>query len=140
MERIRQMDRNSHRQGNFESEVLQESILKHLTQILNTRQGSAIIGQEFGIPDFSAFTASFNNKDIVRMEKGLHTVITRYEKRLKNIQITFTPNPDQPLNIFFHMIGELVGSREKANVSFKTILSPQGRVTIENFHTSDMKG
>lgn len=137
LERIRQLskDKNSHRQGSIDPEVIKESILIHLSHILNTRQGSAIIGNDFGIPDFSSFTASFDSKDIERMEKDLHTVITRYEKRLKNIKITFTPHHDRPLSILFNMSGELVGSREKTNISFQTLLSSQGRVTIENFHS-----
>ena len=133
LERIRQMGKNAHRESSFDSEVLKESILQHLSHILNTRQGSAIIGEEFGIPDFSASTGTFDTKYIEFMEKSLHTVITRYEKRLKNIEITFTPNQNQPLSILFHISGELVGSREKNNISFQTILSSQGRVTIEDF-------
>lgn len=135
LERIRQIGKVSHRQGRVNTEILKESILVHLSHILNTRQGSAIIGHDFGIPDFSSFTASFDNKDIERMEKDLHTLITRYEKRIKNIQIIFTPNHDRPLSILFHMTGELVDSREKTQISFQTILSSQGRVTIENFQS-----
>jgi len=138
LERIRHMGRSPHWQGNFDPEILQDSILRHLTQVLNTRQGSAIISQEFGIPDFSTFTASFDTKDVERMEKNLHAVITRYEKRLKNLSITFSPSPDRPLSILFHIEGEVAGHHKKTNISFQTILSSQGRVTIESLQADTL--
>jgi len=138
LERIRHMGRSPHWQGNFDIEILQDSILRHLSQVLNARQGSAIISQEFGIPDFSTFTAAFDSKDIKRMEQNLHTVITRYEKRLKNLSITFAPSPDRPLSLLFHIEGEVAGHHQKTNISFQTILSSQGRVTIEAFQADTL--
>lgn len=137
LERIRQMGKSSHRESSFDSEILKQSILSHLNQILNTRQGSAIIGQEYGMPDFSASIRSFDSKDIEYMEENIREVITKYEKRLKNIQIIFTPDKSQPLNITFHISGDLVGGRERNNISFQTILSSQGRVTVTNSLNED---
>lgn len=131
MERIRDMEKNPTRRGDSEVAPLQESILRHLQSILNTRQGSAIIGQEFGVPDFSALIASSNPSDIVLIERGIEEVIRRYERRLKNVGVHFHPDPKQPTSLAFRMEGELVGGREDAPLRFVTVLSSTGQITIK---------
>lgn len=131
LERIREMDRGKRGQAEAEdADALQNSILNHLSKLLNVRQGSAVIGDEFGIPDFSDLTASFGSEAIGRIEKSLYEVIGRYEPRLKNIKLQFAPDADDPLNVVFRLEGELVGVRTDKPVVFDTVLTPNGRITI----------
>lgn len=137
LERIRLMDKSTHWEGEDSIEFLQESIMTHLTQILNTRQGSSLIAQDFGIPDFSdLITTSFDAKEIERMERGLSTVISRYEKRLKNIRIVYKPSPAHAFALPFELQADLVGSTEKNPIHFHTVFSSQGRVNIEKVNTN----
>lgn len=135
LERIRLMDKSTHWEGEDSTEIVRESIMAHLTQILNTRQGSTLIAQDFGIPDFShLITTSFEAKDIERMEQGLAKVIGRYEKRLKNIKIVYRPSPEYTFAMPFELQADLVGSTEKDPIHFHTVFSSQGRVNIEQFN------
>lgn len=137
LERIRHMEKSKHFEGEDSLEIVRESILTHLTQILNTRQGSTLIAQDFGIPDFSnLITTSFDSKAIERMERGLAKVITRYEKRLKNIKISYKPSPEYTFALPFELQADLVGSTAKDPIHFHTIFSSQGRVNIEKINSN----
>ncbi|MDD6088911.1 MAG: type VI secretion system baseplate subunit TssE [Desulfovibrionaceae bacterium] len=131
LERIREMAGKPRWRGNDDIETIQESILTYLNKLLNTRQGSAIVADNFGIPDFSALAASFNRRDVSAIENSIQEVVSRYEKRLKNIRVTFEENPDDPLTIAFHMEGDLVGTSEPTSVCFQTVLAQNGFIIIK---------
>lgn len=135
LERIRLMDKSTHWEGEDSIDIVCDSIMMHLTQILNTRQGSTLIAQDFGIPDFSnLITTSFDAKEIERMERGLSKVISRYEKRLKNIRVTYKPNTEHAFALPFELQADLVGSTQKDPIHFHTVFHSQGRASIEKFN------
>ena len=53
LERIRRMEQTSGKARESSPTLLKQSITRHLVQLLNTRQGSAQIAQDYGIPDFT---------------------------------------------------------------------------------------
>lgn len=133
LERIREMERNPDWRGDVDPVALQESVMNHLKSMLNTRQGSAIIAQDFGVPDFSSLTSSFNPSEISHIEKSLCEVISRYERRLTNIAIHFKPDTENPMNMAFTLEGELVGTREAYPVRFETVLTSTGQITVNRY-------
>ncbi len=130
LERIRDMAANPYNRGSMDIEDLQESILHNLQSILNTRQGSALISNDFGVPDFSLLAGAFDFSEIAKIEDGIKKVIMRYEQRLKNIEIEFKQNPDDPLQMFFLLKADMVNIDDDSTVFFETILSSNGRFTI----------
>ncbi len=131
LERIRAMDEAPHSTQEVNPMELQESILNHLSKVFNTRQESAIIGQDFGIPDFSSLNSNFDAEEIATIEESLLNIVNRYEKRIKNAQIYFTPDPKEPLKMQFALSGELVHHGETMPIMFETVLTPTGRITIK---------
>lgn len=132
LERIRELSRNPHWRGDVDPVELQNSILNHLKHILNTRQGSAIIAQDFGVPDFTLLNDTANSSKIVAIEKGIVDVVNRYERRLTNVRVTFTGDAKNPTDMPFQLEAELVGTRDTTLVAFETVLSSNGHVAIVN--------
>ncbi len=131
LERIRAMESASENTDEFTPTQLLESILNHLSSVFNTRQESAIIGEEFGIPDFSSLNSSFDADEISTIETSLLNVVTRYEKRIKNAKVNFVPDPKEPLKMQFALSGELVHQGSALPIVFETVLTPTGRITIK---------
>ena len=66
------------------------SIQDHLQRILNTRQGNALIAEDFGVPDFTNIMGSFPDSQR-SMERQVRQTIQKYEPRLKGIRVGFFP-------------------------------------------------
>ncbi len=130
LERIREMEQGTQTLEISDPVKLQESILNHLTKVLNTRQESAIIGSEFGIPDFSALTTTFNSAAIATIEKSLLEVVSRYERRIKNVRVFFVPDPKDPLKMQFSLEGEIPDQLKNIPVVFQTVLTSTGRISV----------
>ncbi|MEG2140159.1 MAG: type VI secretion system baseplate subunit TssE, partial [Bilophila sp.] len=63
------------------------SVVAHIANILNTRQGSTLLDEELGIPDFTSMGMQFTNDDIPRIERSIALLLARYEPRLADVQV-----------------------------------------------------
>ncbi len=135
LERIREMEQGPQTLDVSDPVKLQESILNHLTKVLNTRQESAIIGSDFGIPDFSALTTTFNSASIATIEKSILEVVSRYERRIKNVHVSFVPDSKDPLKMQFSLEGEIPAGLKNIPVIFQTVLTSTGRISVKKTTT-----
>src|SRR3546814_20498612 len=79
LERIANLDANDGGGQTSRAEVLVTSILDHLHRILNTRQGSVPVDQDFGVPDFTNLAGSFSRSEERRVGKEcVRTCRTRW--------------------------------------------------------------
>lgn len=131
LERIRNMTMDKGRRKASARPSLESSVLGHLSKLLNTRQGSAIISPDYGVPDLAAMTTSPSAENVARIERILASVVERFEPRLSGVKVSFAPSPDDPLKMSFTLQGTLVGHGPDANVVFQTVLAPSGRITIQ---------
>ena len=95
--------------ANFEdvNEVLR-SVIGYVSKLLNTRQGSSVLDDEFGIPDFTGFGVSYSRDDIPRIEKDIARFIERCEPRLRDVKIAYAPDPNEPFSVNFILDAKLV--------------------------------
>ena len=106
------------------------SVLKHLQRILNTRQGSVPIAPDYGMPDFTNIDSTFGPSDVPIMERTLASVISKYEPRLSDVQVRFTPAPDRPLTAVFTLSARLLLPDAATPVLFETVLNPDGHIQV----------
>lgn len=111
-----------------------DSVLQHLTKMLNTRVGgSALIQPEdYGMADLSDV---HNYPDaIVDMQKNIREAISKYEPRLKDVRVEYEPPKeeliDSKLNLKFKITARLVLRRSREPVYFETLVRPSGQVYI----------
>jgi len=88
-----------------------DSIVRHLERILNTRQGSVQIADDYGIPDFTDTSSGFS--DTVRdLERTIRNTIQKYEPRLKSVRVKVVPQEETTLTVSFQIVGRY-GFRRK---------------------------
>ena len=138
LERIREMtSEQGQRKGKTRDKPsLESSVLAHLSKLLNTRQGSTIISPDFGVPDLAAMTTSPSAENVARIESILASVVERFEPRLTDVKVVFSPSDDDPLKMSFSLQGTLAGQDSDAAVFFQTVLSPSGRISIQRARES----
>ena len=118
--------------ANFEdvNEVLR-SVIGYVSKLLNTRQGSSVLDDEFGIPDFTGFGVSYSRDDIPRIEKDIARFIERYEPRLRDVKIAYAPDLNEPFSVNFILDAKLVlTGTDVLPVKLMTRINSSGKVSV----------
>lgn len=121
LERIREWERHPEMRGNPGSEVIVASILRHLSLILNTKQGTALIDEDFGVPDFTNLGSTFGQDTIPDIQHSIAEVVRKYEPRLSGVNVTFLPQSDDVLQVAFKLEALIHGDARDLPVVFETI-------------------
>lgn len=99
------------------------SIVDHIGQILNTKQGNVMLHNDYGVPDFHNLTSS-------HIEITIRNVISKYEPRfivdkVMREQVS-TINPSK---IKISITGKIKG--EYNSIVITTVLTANGRVFVK---------
>ncbi|MGF1607268.1 MAG: type VI secretion system baseplate subunit TssE [Rhodothalassiaceae bacterium] len=107
-----------------------DSVIRHLSQLLNVRQGCVEALPDYGMPDFNDVIAAHSDP-IQALKRGIRDMISRYEPRLANVRVVHLKNEDDPLDLRFKVTAQLVLAGENTNVEIETVVGDGGRVTVE---------
>ena len=130
LERISGPEPASDRRLELDINKLKRSVLNHLRHILNSRHGHAPAQPDYGIPDLNEFMHAFPDS-ITPMRQALQMSIEKYEPRLRNVRVAWTPDDDDPLNIRFEITARLVTESDEVPVTFSTNASPASGLGID---------
>jgi type VI secretion system protein len=99
--------------------------------MLNTRRGNVPIAPDYGIADFTDLGSSFTEESVSDLKAELERVIMRYEPRLSNVRVRYSPRPDLPLAAVFQLEGTIRTENGVSPLRFETILNATGVVSLE---------
>jgi type VI secretion system protein len=129
LERLSQYEKGSASRTGYGSYQEIQSIVSHLRKLLNTRVGSAQIGDDYGIPDLASVVGTEYSQTITELRQKIQQVITKYEPRLRNVRIMIELDKDDVLSLRFKAEGFVVGG-ENLPIVFETVISTDGKVDI----------
>ncbi len=130
LERISSLEDSGGRTSEGDVEVLKDSIIGHLQRILNTRQGSVPIREDFGVPDFTNVAGSIATGSTREIEKSINEVIEKYEPRVKSPRISFKAQQDDVFSMRFELQGDIEVDDRRIPIQFMTAITPEGKVKI----------
>lgn len=130
LERLRAIEQDPEWRGESDPKIAIGSVLDHLGKILNTRQGSAPIAADYGVPDFTSLASAYDTDTLPEIEEAIGKVITKYEPRLVGAQVNFAPKPERPFMIAFRLAARVRVEDREMPVVFETVLNPDGHITI----------
>src|SRR5688500_2646887 len=91
----------------YRGQDLEAVVLEHLSLMLNTRQGSALTCPDYGIVELSELLQDFPDALGV-MQRAIKNSITKYEPRLKNVQVRAVQiGTAGDLNAYFEITAQL---------------------------------
>ncbi len=131
MERLRAIEENPGWRGETDPKVAVLSVLDHLGKILNTRQGSAPIAEDYGMPDFTSIAVSYGSDSVPEIESAIAGVIGKYEPRLTSVSVGFEAKPESPFTITFKLSALVSVEGRQMPVVFETVLNPDGHITVQ---------
>jgi type VI secretion system protein len=127
--RISAWKKEPHRRSGEDPKRVINSVLGHLQQILNTRQGGVPIAEDYGVPDFNELLHAY--PDSVRdFERSIRQTIQKYEPRLNGVRVRLIPQDEDLLSLRFQIIAELVTEDHKEPVRFESVVDSGGKISI----------
>jgi type VI secretion system protein len=130
LERIRLWEKEPDRRSREDSGRIIDSVMTHLQRILNTRQGSVQIADDFGLPDFTDLIDNYP-ESIRDLERSIRRMVRKYEPRLSSIEVNFIPREDENLSLDFQITAELKAGDEKLPVRFDSQMESSGKVNVK---------
>lgn len=129
LERLRHPERESARRAGDNPRERADSVLRHLQQMLNTRRGNVPAALDYGVPDLTEIVGNFPEA-VGDMEHAIRRSIERYEPRLRDVRVSFTPSEDEALTLAFEISARLVMGGGATSVSFITRVNPEGKFEV----------
>jgi type VI secretion system protein len=129
LRRIIAWEKDPHRRTREDPKRIIDSVREHLQRILNTRQGSAMIGEDYGLPDFAELLRDY--PDSLRdFERSIRMTIQKYEPRLKMVRVKLLPNEEDLLTLRFQVSARLAAQEQRVPVLLESTVDQDGKVNI----------
>lgn len=103
-----------------------ESIRSHVSQLLSTRQGNALICPDLGLPDLNMSHMTPHDA-IIHVKREVERVITSYETRISNIKVNYLGDIHSPLHLYFDVQGDVILNGQCTPISFTTHANTSGQ-------------
>jgi type VI secretion system protein len=114
LERIYMLEKDPDRREGHDPARQINSILKHLQRVLNTKQGSVPIADDYGIPDFTDLPGAFSTGSTHEVEHIIKNVIEE----------------EEVLSLRFEIDAKLASGKNDP-VSFETVVNAGGMINIK---------
>ncbi|AIT08797.1 hypothetical protein LO80_01600 [Candidatus Francisella endociliophora] len=126
-DRIKSQD-FSYTEASFDDLLFQ--ISNNLELLLNSKQGSTLLGLDYGLPDFNGVTHNVY-QELSILEKEIIKVVNKYEKRMqvKGIK-TIVDSKKNPGQILFALEGYVYYQNKKHYIEYQTVMTDTGRVMV----------
>lgn len=98
------------------------AIKRHLEWLLNSRQGNSQSAPELGLSDFNDATGGSTDFTL-KIARNIKETIQRYEPRVIVRDVEYSPNPDNPLELTFKVIGQIPLKQNNKEVLIELILN-----------------
>jgi len=120
-------------QASFEESdinALLESIRDDLEKIYNTRRGTVLIDEDFGLPDFSYMLNGYSAPDAGLILQQLLLQTKRYEPRLDALQVKYVEQKKYPGKLQFQLSARIKINDRELPFSINAYLSDDGSVSL----------
>lgn len=112
--------------GPGSNESLEASIQEHLAILLNTRRGSVPHEPDYGLPNIHEIYQDHLDAH-EQLALLIQKTLTRFEPRLRMVEVKKDPNADQATRLVFQIKGKIQAGSGESQFSFKTEVSRDGR-------------
>jgi type VI secretion system protein len=130
LERLMYPDMRPGRSARERKDHLSDSVARHLSRLLNSRQGCCLTQPDYGMPDFNESLGS-KNEMRAAFESAIRGTIQKYEPRLRGVVVRLNEDDSPRLEPRFTIQAELSTPEDMPKqVTFATIMDAHGRMSV----------
>jgi type VI secretion system lysozyme-like protein len=108
-----------------------QSIINDLSNIYNTRQGTVLLDNKFGIPDFTSLMSNMSLPEIEKLTRSFIDVTQTYEPRLKNLSVRYEQREEDRGLIRFVVNSKVKVQDGLSSLDFNILLQGDGSVVVQ---------
>ena len=133
LERIGNLEREPADRTRRDISFILQSITGHLRRILNTHRGSALIAEDYGMPEFTQFHGEDVTHFRERIAAAIRDTIQKYEPRLESVRVSYAPETDKDLLLRFRLEAEVAKIwDQRIPVELVTIIRSDGVAQVSD--------
>lgn len=128
MSRWEQSSNTEH--DDIDANALIDSIRDDVEKLLNTRRGTVLIDEDFGLPDFSHMLNGYSAPDANSILQQMHLQIKRYEPRIQGMHVRYVDQSRYPGKLQFQITARVDHKGQEIPFSAVALLSDDGSVSV----------
>jgi type VI secretion system protein len=113
-----------------DSSELMESIKDDLEKLFNTKRGTVLIDDDYGLPDFSYMLNGYTAPDVGQILQQLHLQAKEYEPRLQALHVKYVEKNALPGKLKFQLSAKLMFKEQEFPFSVSALLSDDGSIEL----------
>lgn len=130
LKRIRAWSRRESGAGN-DLAAYTESVLADVSSLLNTRRGTVVLNDDYGMPDFSNLFNSLSPPELESIQKALRVCLDSFEQRLSGVGVEYTPRDSEFGVLRFSVNARLRFRNQENPLSFFCLLQGDGSISVQ---------
>jgi type VI secretion system protein len=107
-----------------------ESIRDDLEKLYNTRRGTVLIDENFGLPDFSHMLNGYAAPDTLAILQQLHLQAKNYEQRLQSLHVKYVEQSKYPGKLQFQVTANVNYKGQDIPFNAFALLSDDGSISL----------
>lgn len=131
LEQISYWESGAIRTNKPQLDILTESVIAYLRRILNTRQGSSLINEKFGVPDFTNIgSGGLDQGSLADVSDEIARMINQFEPRFKAVNVSIVQSDSMALTLNFEVSGELRLLDQVQHLKIYAVIGGNGKVEV----------
>jgi len=107
-----------------------ESVRDDLEKLFNTRRGTVLVDQDYGLPDFTHLMNGYAAPDVEVIERDLLRQVRQYETRLASINLVYKQSKTPSSNLQFSMNAVFQHKNQDMNLVASVQFYNDGSVSV----------
>jgi len=109
---------------------LVESVRGDLELLLNTRRGTVLVDDDFGLPDLTHLTNGYGQPEVDDLSHELGQQIKHYEPRLSGISVRYIGDQGKQRQLAFSITADIRQKRQNIPFSMRIIMNENGSTSV----------
>ena len=107
-----------------------ESMRDDLEKLFNTRRGTVLVDEEYGLPDFTHLMNGYAAPDVEQIERSLQQQVRQYETRLSAINLDYQEGDRRATSLKFGLNAMLQHKQQDINFRATVQFADNGSVSV----------
>ena len=114
----------------LDSNDLVQSVRDDLEKLYNTKRGTVLVDDRYGLPDFNDVLNGYGEPDTDSIETAILKLTRQYEKRLKSVEVFEDERRQKNSNLSFRLTASLEYKNQALPFSAIVVLNDDGSTSV----------
>lgn len=107
-----------------------ESLRDDLEKLFNTRRGTVLIDQSFGLPDFTHLMNGYSAPDVGEIQQDVLYQVREYEKRLSGVTVAVQEKSGSGNSLQFALNAKFLHKDQEHSLAANIIIQDNGSIGV----------